>query len=336
MALEFPEFCCPQCKGDLEHPAEAYVCRPCDRRYPVVRGIPDFRVFPDPYIDYEDDHNKGGYLAEHGRDLDFEGMVRLYWKITPHVEEERANRFVQNALALEAKGETHLAEIESLHGPLGARSVLEVGCGTGGFLIAAKKRFDRVVGIDIAFRWLVTARKRLDEAGLEVPLVCCCAEYLPFKDSSFDLIVAEDALEHIQEQKAALSECHRVSVDRGMMFIAAINRFGLAPEPHVRVWGVGFLPRRWMKPYVMLVKGIPYDFIRVLSTAELKRMLRGASFYNHRITIPGIPREQAKNFLTVERVQVAIYDIVRRTPLIRYILRLFGPFFHILSYANKQ
>lgn len=330
-----PEFCCPQCKGDLNRSEAAYECRACNRRYPIVRGIPDFRVFPDPYIDYEADYNKGGYVADHAGDQGFEAMLRLYWKMTPHVSADRAERFVRNALALADKGRAHLREIESLHGPLGERTVLEIGCGTGGFLIAAREGFDRVVGVDIAFRWLLTARKRLDEAGLDVPLVCCCAEALPFRDGGFDLIVAEDAIEHIQDQAAALRECHRVSRDRGLLFLAAINRFSLAPEPHVRVWGVGFLPRRWMKAYVRLVRGISYDFIRVLSRGELTGLLRGSSYADAQIVIPGVPEAEARTFPPLERKLVAIYEWVRQTPVLRQSLSFFGPFFHALAYARK-
>lgn len=54
------------------------------------------------------------YLVENSRDLDFEGMVRLYWKITPKVSEDRAERFIRHALALVDKGVADLREIDRL------------------------------------------------------------------------------------------------------------------------------------------------------------------------------------------------------------------------------
>ena len=83
MNIELPEFCCPLCKGALASDENQYVCSRCQRSYPVVLGIPDFRVFPDPYIDYESDYQKGAYLLENSRALNFQDTVRLYWKITP-------------------------------------------------------------------------------------------------------------------------------------------------------------------------------------------------------------------------------------------------------------
>jgi len=53
MTLQLNDFCCPLCKGGLRDDQAAYYCAACEKRFPVVLGIPDFRVFPDPYIDYE-------------------------------------------------------------------------------------------------------------------------------------------------------------------------------------------------------------------------------------------------------------------------------------------
>lgn len=338
MSAKILVLCCPLCKGDMLLNEEAYYCVPCQRGYPIILGIPDFRIYPDPYIDYEDDHNKARYLVENSRELDFEGMLRLYWQITPHVSSDRAERFIRHALALVDKGVADLREIEQLsvgRGHIGSRSVLEIGCGTGGFLVAASQRFEQVIGYDIAFRWLVIAKKRLEEAGLDIPLICGCTEHMPFRDESFDLVVAEDVIEHVRQQDTTLDECYRVAVNGGAFFLSTPNRFSLTPEPHVRVWGVGFLPRRLMKPYVKLVKGIKYDFIRVLSLPELKRLLRNSHFEDARIVLPTIPPEEVKNFSAFEKLQVKGYDLIRKTPIARVFLFFFGPFFHALSFVRK-
>lgn len=338
MNIELPEFCCPLCKGALASDENQYVCSRCQRSYPVVLGIPDFRVFPDPYIDYESDYQKGAYLLENSRALNFQDTVRLYWKITPHVSEDRAERFARRAFALVDKGRANLNEIESLNqGALAAsQSVLEIGCGTGGLLVAAAGQFQHVIGLDIAFRWLIVARKRLEEAGLQIPLVCACAEHLPFKDGGFDLIVAENVIEHVRDQQAALRECRRVSRPGALAFLVTPNRFTIALDQHVQVWGVGFLPRSWMAPYVKLVKGIAYEHLRVLSLPELKRLLRKAAYHDHRITLPAIPPAELKHFSPVERAQVAVYDLLRKTPLLRLALYLFGPSFHALCRAGEE
>ena len=333
------DFCCPQCRGALDHNGDEYSCVGCGGKYPIVLGIPDFRVFPDPYIDYADDYKKAEYLAERSKELDFKGLVELYWKITPEVSKERSDRFIRGTLRLIDQGFENLKQIETLrvkHQKPELETVLEIGCGTGGFLVAAKEKFRHAIGIDIAFRWLVVARKRLEELGLEVPLVCCCAEHLPFSDEQFDLVVAEDVLEHVKDQEMVLRESYRVLNKSGALFLATTNRYSINPEPHVRLWGVGFLPRKWMKGYVRLVKGISYDHIKLLSYVELKNLLKRCAFTDEEIYLPSISSRELKNFSTFEKIQVAIYDVVRKTPLIRLLLYLFGPFFHAISFAEKN
>ena len=337
--LQVEEFCCPTCKGALSFQESEYACSACSKKYPVILGIPDFRVFPDPYIDFADDHKKAGHLAEQYHTLDFMGLVRLYWKMTPEVSEDRAERFIRRTAALTEKGAECLSLIESLAETeklRGFNRVLEIGCGTGGFLVAAKRKYDHVVGADIAFRWLVVARKRLEELKMNVPLVCCCAEYLPFPGTRFDIILAEDVLEHVRSQESTLAECRRVMTKQGMLFLATPNRFSLTPEPHVRVWGVGFLPRRWMNGYVKLVKGISYENIKVLSFMELRRLLNKCLFTNHRILLPSISCEEAQYFSPVQRMQLAIYNVAKQIPVLRLILYVVGPYFNVVVFSSRK
>ncbi|MEC4888429.1 MAG: methyltransferase domain-containing protein [Nitrospira sp.] len=333
------QFCCPLCKGALSEEPASYGCPACARRYPIVLGIPDFRVFPDPYIEIEADHKKGAFLAERADRLDFLGLVRLYWQITPEVSPDRAERFIARTALLVEKGEACLKTIDSSVEPgrLGAGTrVLEVGCATGGFLVAAKRRYARVVGTDIAFRWLVVARKRLEECGAQVPVVCCCAEYLPFPDDSHDLVIAEGVLEHVRSQEETLHECRRVLSSAGVAFFATANRFAIAPEPHVHLWGVGFMPRAWADRYVQYFRGIPYGHIRVLSVMELRRLLRRCRLLNYRALLPSVSPEEVRQLSAVQRMQVAVFNAVKRVPGLRLVLYLIGPSFNIVVCADDK
>jgi 2-polyprenyl-3-methyl-5-hydroxy-6-metoxy-1,4-benzoquinol methylase/uncharacterized protein YbaR (Trm112 family) len=339
MRADMDEFRCPYCKGALTAREDRYECAACEKMYPVILGIPDFRVFPDPYIDYEDDRQKAAYLVEQYDKLDFMGLVRLYWDMTPEVSKDRAERFIRRTAALVDKGHECLSLIESLaggHRLQGCRRVLEIGCGTGGFLIAAKRKYESVIGADIAFRWLVVARKRLQELHIDVPLVCCCAEFLPFARKSFDIILAEDVLEHVRSQEQMLMECQRLMTARGVLFLATPNRFSVTAEPHVHVWGVGWLPRKWMNAYVRFMRGINYDQIRVLSFIELRTLLNNCRLENHRILLPSISPEEAKYFSLPRRMELALYNVVRSIPVVRWILYLIGPFFNVVVFADDK
>ena len=76
-------FVCPACKGALRQTDAAYACDACNRTYPIVLGIPDFRLETDPFITIEDDRRKALHLFEQGRERTFEELVRYYYGITP-------------------------------------------------------------------------------------------------------------------------------------------------------------------------------------------------------------------------------------------------------------
>ena len=138
-----------------------------------------------------------------------------------------------------------------------------------------------MAGVDIAMRWLIVARKRLDEEGsgrhparLRVRRAVCRS---PIGHSA--AIVAGDVIEHVADQ-AATSGRGAPGACRGggRLFLASPNRFSLAPEPHVQVWGVGYLPRRWMVPYVRWTSGRDFRAIRTLGVREWTQFAGCQSF----------------------------------------------------------
>jgi uncharacterized protein YbaR (Trm112 family) len=52
------------CQGRLVVFPEAYRCAACERSYPIVVGIPDFRLAPDPYISLAEEYEKTRLLAD--------------------------------------------------------------------------------------------------------------------------------------------------------------------------------------------------------------------------------------------------------------------------------
>jgi SAM-dependent methyltransferase len=305
----------------------------------VILGIPDFRVFPDPYIDLGDDRKKALKIADQLHNMDFRGLLEHYWSITPHGSSKLVRRYIRYACTGVDRGRRTLETIEveiptKVFGP--ERCCLELGCGTGGFLVAATGRFDRIVGIDIAFRWLIVAKKRLEEAGGSAQLVCCCAEYLPFPGAFFDLVVAVDVLEHAPHQEQLIREAGRALRPGGVFYATTANRWSLAPEPNVRVWGVGWLPRQWMKPYVRFFRGIDYEHVRLLSFPELKRMARRAFFGSCRVGLPAFSAAEMKGLSAVERILAAAHNRIRTWPGFRSLLLACGPKLRLICRKDAQ
>jgi SAM-dependent methyltransferase len=210
-------------------------------------------------------------------------------------------------------------------------AILDLGCGTGSFLVAMGQEVQTLWGLDIAMRWLLVARKRLDEEGLaHIRLVCGCAERLPFRDQQFARIVAGDVIEHVGDQGATLAEAYRVLRPGGRLFLASPNRFSLAPEPHVRVWGVGFLPRTWMSAYVKWARGVEFRAIHTLGLGEWKRLLRRSPFGGGVIWAPGLPEGDLREFGPFKRALGQCYNGLVDGAIGQAVARRVGPLFHVV------
>jgi SAM-dependent methyltransferase len=176
--------------------------------------------------------------------------------------------------------------------------------------------------VDVAFRWLLVGRLRLREAGLDHPLICANAEHLPFAGAGFDRVVANDLLEHVVEPSQVLAECRRTLKPRGSCYLAVNNRYSLAPEPHVQVWGVGFLARGLQASYVRSVRGHSYQNVRLLSGPELRRLAAAAGLRSSSIEpAPLFARHLGKNFGRL----VDTYNRLRLQAPWSSVLRLVGP-----------
>ncbi len=117
-------------------------------------------------------------------------------------------------------GRVILERIRRFMEPRGAR-VLEVGCGSGGILLHLASQGMRAHGID---------RQQYDSplpAGLDfarrhaIPARFHSADAtrLPFRDASFDCVVASSVIEHLDDPRAALGEMARVLAPGGIALI---------------------------------------------------------------------------------------------------------------------
>ena len=97
--------------------------------------------------------------------------------------------------------------------------VLDAGCGTGGYLrwLLDNGSFAGAAGVDVAAAAVELAGSRVPEADLQVaPLAA-----LPFADGSFDLVVTNDVIQHVDERDLAASwnELFRVLVPGGTLLV---------------------------------------------------------------------------------------------------------------------
>lgn len=82
--------------------------------------------------------------------------------------------------------------------------VLENGCGVGSYLkrLAADAEFS--VGLEVEFERGIEALNRL--GGAKGGVVNAVGEHLPFAAERFDLITSHEVLEHVQDDRACMTE----------------------------------------------------------------------------------------------------------------------------------
>ena len=331
------ELCCPACRGELIEEGRGadpeLHCVSCRARYPVILGIPDLRIFDDPYITREADRAKARMLAERSDDLDFAGLAAHYYASTPVVTAAQARSFIAGLLAAEARAEATLDAWEGTPPTTPrAQTLLEIGCGTGPMLLAAGSRYASRIGIDIAFRWLVVGQKRLQEAGADIPTLCACAEALPFPDAIADVVVGDAVIENVRDQRRTVAEAHRVLRPGGRIHLTTSNRRSIGPDPQTGIWAVGWLPPDRVTARVERGGGIPPKRT-LLAPSELRGMLRDAGFAGIRLGLPTFPAAQRAQFPAPLRAIATVYGFATRVPVARQALMAIGPKF--LATASK-
>jgi len=324
------EFACPICKGPLEQASTGYVCTRDQRAYHVTLGIPDFRVLPDQSFESKMEHNWSERLVAEYSSASFAELVDLYASLTPAVPLDRVKKRRVHILSAVVRAQSSLAELEQITGLPRRGQFLEIGCGTGGFLVAAAQVFSCVVGLDIRMSRLVLAKKQLEENGRKALVICASAEFLPFVNDSFHLVVGSDVIEHVHEQLEVMREAHRVLAPGGALFLATPNRWSLTPEPHVNLWGVGFLPKAWRAPYVRLIRKVSYQNISLLNWFEIRRLVAQTRFDRWHIVAPTLPSEHTARLPAWARYAVPIYHALKERLLLKRLVYLFGPLFHVI------
>ncbi len=126
-------------------------------------------------------------------------------------------------------GQERRLEMILEHVPLRGATVLDVGCGLGMYVRRIRQLTDRVHGVD------VDPAKVAEASATLANIVQAPAEDLPYDNDRFDAVLLNEVIEHVDSDRQAVAEAHRVTRPGGHIVVFAPNR--LYPfETHGFFW----------------------------------------------------------------------------------------------------
>jgi len=102
------------------------------------------------------------------------------------------------------------------------KRVLDAGCGAGYGSAELARAAESVVGVDRAAEAIEFARANYPLANLSFEEASC--EALPHAEGSFELVVAFEVIEHLQDWRGFLLEARRVLAPNGQLVVSTPNK----------------------------------------------------------------------------------------------------------------
>jgi ubiquinone/menaquinone biosynthesis C-methylase UbiE len=155
-------------------------------------------------------------------------------------------------------GEKTVKLLKRLLGPLSSANVLDIGCGTGNFLVELESCAGELFGLDISAGMLAQASGK----GLKSSLILGDAINMPFSDESFNAAIGIQILHHIEDKRMLLSEVSRILEREGRFIIQSCSHEQLST-----FWFYHYFP-----------SGLDIDKKRVPDFSEIKDLLNETGF----------------------------------------------------------
>ena len=194
--------------------------------------------------------------------------------------------------------------------------MLENGCGVGEYLARLGDEAAFAVGMDIEFPRLEEAKKKNSN------LICAAGEALPFKRNYFDLVLSNEVIEHVQDDRMAIAECAAVLAVGGRLVLFCPNR-GYPFETHgIYIRGeyrfgnkflVNYLPKKWrdrLAPHVRAYnsKGI-YKLLNGLPVVVVFRTIIFGAYDNIIQRLPFLGKLIRAKFQLLEKTPFKFFGL---------------------------
>lgn len=196
--------------------------------------------------------------------------------------------------------------------------MLDIGSGMGGFIIAAALNGMHAVGVEPSAEYCRITRLRGLRYAIAAPVMRGVGEALPCPDASFDVVLAQDILEHVRDPDVTLREIKRVLAPGGVALVTVINRLAWR-DPHYHLFAINWLPRFIGERIVEYIGRSK----RAAQFSDNQRL--GAMYYD---TFAGFRRHaRALGFIVTDAKEQSLFErssapTGKRAPLVRMLARV--------------
>ena len=321
-----PVIQCQGCGGPLTPGQDTWTCGRCGGAVPATLGIPDLRP-PQASANDREVRTEVQQLCAAFATSSFAELVAVRQRRFSTDDPELLRHYATYREVAFERGRQFFGMIErrmaEVVGAPDAGAAVVIGCGSGGCTAAVAARFRHVVALDPALPDLILAKRAMSDAGVDnVTLVQAYAQRIPLADASAAFVIGENVLEHVFDLDGTMIEVARVLQAEGRFAGDCVNRYNLLrPEPHVRLWGVGYLPRSLQARYVLWRRGFRGygESVYLPSYHELARALRRGFGAGGRIVFPGVdaygfPPALGHMLRLIERVPPLAWSLLQVFP----------------------
>ena len=108
---------------------------------------------------------------------------------------------------------------------IGAKNIIDIGCGVGAYAQKIYQKGYSIFGIDIESERIEEARKISKNAQSPdlLEFYRAVGDFLPFRDGSIDAIILNEVIEHVDDEYKVIKEINRVLRNNGIAIVFAPN-----------------------------------------------------------------------------------------------------------------
>ena len=174
------------------------------------------------------------------------------------------------------------------------KTLLDIGCGFGSFVLLCRNKGIEAVGAELAEFDVRFARKRYELSGTpgasESIYVRADALNLPFPENSFEVVTLWNLVEHVPDYRQLIRETWRIMKPGGSLILIAPNYAAFRREAHYHLPWLPLLPKPVARWYLRLCGRSRRFLDTSIFYCTNRGVLNACHETGYRIIVPGVDK----------------------------------------------